>query len=125
MVFSFSFSGTMSESITCPSTTLSYITLTLYANVISSASGPVFGTSPSTTVVNVGLACPTTSYNAMPISVQTVTVGPFSVTTGVSYAFWTQAELYNSVSSTPGFPGSSSENSFQITLTSIVCGACP
>ena len=125
VVFSFTFSGTMSESITCPSTAVSYISLTLYANVFSSTSGAIFGTSPSTTAVNAGLACPTTSYNAMPITTQTVSVGPFTVTEGVSYAFWAQAELYNSVTVPAGISGSSSEGNFQITLSSIVCGACP
>ena len=125
MVFSFTFSGTMSESIVCPGTATSQITVTLYANEYSSTSGAVFGTPPSTTVVHAELACPTTSYTATPITPQIVNVGPFSVTKGVSYAFWAQAQLYNSVNAPAGIFGSSSESSFQITLSSIVCGACP
>lgn len=124
--FTFSFSGTMTASIGgCPNAGVANVSLLLLANVYSSSAGALFTTPPSVMPVNQLIRCPTTLFTATPIANQVVSVGPFSVTHGVSYSFFAEVEIFNGALPATGFSASSSESSFVVTLSSVVCGACP
>ncbi len=124
--FSFSFSGTMNESITCGAAASADVTLTLYANVYSSASGALFTTPPSKVAVNQGISCAAgpTSFTST-VGGATVTTGSFAVASGTQYGFYAEADIHNDITTGVGGYGSSSESGFQVTLTSVSCPACP
>ncbi len=124
--FTFSFSGRMNESITCAPGTSADVSLKLYANVFSSGSGALFATPPSTTPVNSNINCavgPTSFIST--VGGATITTGSFAVASGTQYGFYAEVDIHNDVSVGVGGAGSSSENAFQVTLTSVSCPACP
>ncbi len=124
--FTFAFSGTMNESITCGTATSADVSLTLYANVYSSASGALFATPPSNLAVSQNINCGAgpTSFTST-VRGATVTTGSFAVSSGVKYGFYAEVDIHNDVNTGVGGYGSSSESGFQVTLSSVSCAACP
>lgn len=124
--FTFAFSGTMNESITCGTATSADVSMTLFANVYSSASGALFATPPSNLAVSQNINCGAgpTSFTST-INGATVTTGSFAVSSGVKYGFYAEVEIHNDVTTGAGGYGSSGESGFQATLSSVSCAACP
>ena len=124
--FTFSFSGRMNQSITCPGAGAD-LSLTLSANVYSSSSGALFATPPSTTPVSSTINCaggPTSFVSTA--GGASITTGSFAVAKGTQYGFYAEADIYNDAGVTfAGGAGSSGESAFQVTLTSVSCPACP